>query len=123
VENEDGVRELTRRVLEQEGCRVLAAQSGEEAATALEQFGSELDLVVSDVILPDMAATELERRVSEGRQDLPVLYMSAYSRDEVRQRSLIPADRPFIQKPFTAADLIGAVWREMDAKSRPVVSG
>ena len=123
VESEEGVRELTRRVLEQEGCRVLAAQSGEEAATVLEQFGPELDLVVSDVILPDMAATELERRVNEGRQDLPVLYMSAYSRDEVRDRSLIPSDRPFIQKPFTAADLIGAVWREMDAKSRPVVSG
>jgi CheY-like chemotaxis protein len=70
-----------------------------------------------------MAATALERKVGESRPDLPVLYMSAYSRDEVLERGLIPADRPFVQKPFTAADLTGAVWREMEAKSRPVVSG
>jgi two-component system, cell cycle sensor histidine kinase and response regulator CckA len=123
VEDEEGVRELTRRVLEQEGCRVFDAQSGEDAAKALERFGSEIDLVVTDVILPDMAATELERRVGESRQDLPVLYMSAYSWDELLERGLIPAGCPFVQKPFTAADLIGAVWREMDAKSRQVVSG
>jgi two-component system, cell cycle sensor histidine kinase and response regulator CckA len=123
VEDEEGVRELTRRVLEQEGCRVFDAQSGQEAATTLERFGSEIDLVISDVILPDMAATELERRVGETRPDLPVLYMSAYSRDEVLERGLIPADRPFVQKPFTAVDLTGAVWREMEARYRAVVSG
>jgi hypothetical protein len=55
----------------------------------LERFGSEIDLVISDVVLPDMAATELERRV----------------------------------EPFTAVDLTGAVWREMEANPRPVVSG
>jgi PAS domain S-box-containing protein len=123
VEDEEGVLELTRRVLEQEGCRVFDARSGEEAAATLERFASEIDLVISDVILPDMAATALERKVGESRPDLPVLYMSAYSRDEVLERGLIPADRPFVQKPFTAADLTGAVWREMEAKSRPVVSG
>jgi two-component system, cell cycle sensor histidine kinase and response regulator CckA len=123
VENEEGVRELTRRVLEGEGCRVFEARSGEDAASALERFGSEIDLVLADVILPDMGAAELERRVAESRQDTSILYMSAYSRDEIVERSLIPADRPFVQKPFTAADLIEAVWREMDARSRPVVSG
>jgi two-component system cell cycle sensor histidine kinase/response regulator CckA len=123
VEDEEGVRELTRRILEQEGCRVFDARSGEEAVTALERLALEIDLVISDVILPDMAAIELERRVGESRPDLPVLYMSAYSRDEVLERGLIPADRPFVQKPFTAVDLTGAVWRELEAKSRPVVSG
>jgi two-component system cell cycle sensor histidine kinase/response regulator CckA len=123
VEDEEGVRELTRRVLEQEGCRVLDARSGEEAVTALERFGSEMDLVIADVILPDMAATELQRKVSESRPDLPVLYMSAYSREEVLERGLVPANRPFLQKPFTAIDLTGAVWREMDGRSGPVVSG
>jgi two-component system, cell cycle sensor histidine kinase and response regulator CckA len=123
VEDEEGVRELARRVLEQEGCRVFDARTGEEAATALERFGTEIDLVISDVILPDMAAAELERRVGEHRPDLPVLYMSAYSRDEVLERGLVPADRPFLQKPFAAVDLTGAVWREMNGKSRPVVSG
>jgi two-component system, cell cycle sensor histidine kinase and response regulator CckA len=115
VEDEDGVRELTRRVLEQEGCRVLDARSGEEAATALERSASEIDLVISDVILPDMAAIELERRAGQHRPDLPILYMSGYSREDVLARGLIPADRPFIQKPFTAVDLTDSVWREMGA--------
>jgi two-component system cell cycle sensor histidine kinase/response regulator CckA len=123
VEDEEGVRELARRVLEQEGCRVFDARTGTEAATTLERFGSEIDLVISDVILPDMAAAELERRVGERRPDLPVLYMSAYSRDEILERGLVPADRPFLQKPFAAVDLTGAVWREMNGRSRPVVSG
>jgi two-component system cell cycle sensor histidine kinase/response regulator CckA len=122
VENEEGVRELTRRVLEQEGCRVFDARNGADAVSALEGSGSEIDLVVADVILPDMSAAELERRIGESRQGLPILYMSAYSRDEIVERSVIPADRPFVQKPFAAADLIGAVWREMNGKSRPVVS-
>ena len=73
-------------------------------------------------MLPDMAAAELERKVGESRLDLPILYMSGYSRDEVLERGLVPAGRPFIQKPFTATDLTGAVWREMETKSRPVVS-
>jgi two-component system cell cycle sensor histidine kinase/response regulator CckA len=122
VEGEEGVRELTRRVLELEGHRVVEARNGEEAATALERFAPEINLVISDVILPDMAAAELERKVGESRLDLPILYMSGYSRDEVLERGLVPADRPFIQKPFTATDLTGAVWREMETKSRPVVS-
>jgi two-component system cell cycle sensor histidine kinase/response regulator CckA len=122
VEDEEGVRELARRVLELEGYQVVVARSGGEAVSVLEQFGSNINLVISDVILPDMAATELDRKLVRSRADLPILYMSGYSRTEVLERGLVPPERPFIQKPFTAADLTNAVGREIERKSRPVVS-
>jgi two-component system cell cycle sensor histidine kinase/response regulator CckA len=122
VEDEEGVRELARRVLEVEGYQVVEARRGSEAVFALEQFGPDINLVISDVILPDMAATELDRKMVTRRPDLPILYMSGYSRTEVLERGLVPPERPFIQKPFTAADLTNAVGREIERKSRPVVS-
>jgi CheY-like chemotaxis protein len=122
VEDEEGVRELARRVLEAEGYQVVEARGGGEAVFALEQFGPDISLVISDVILPDMAATELNRKLVRSRADLPIVYMSGYSRTEVLERGLVPPERPFIQKPFTAADLTNAVGREIERKSRPVVS-
>ncbi len=122
VEDEEGVRELARRVLELEGYQVVEARGGGEAVSALEQFGPDINLVISDVILPDMAATELDRKMVRSRPDLPIVYMSGYSRTEVLERGLVPPERPFIQKPFTAADLTNAVGREIERKSRPVVS-
>lgn len=116
IEDEDGVRELARRVLEQEGCRVLSRRTGEDALMALEAFGSGIDLVLADVILPDMATGDLERRVRALRPQLPLLYMSGSSRADVIERGLIPAEHPFIQKPFTPEELAGAVWRQMRAR-------
>jgi CheY-like chemotaxis protein len=115
IEDEDGVRELARRVLEQEGYAAREVRGGAEAVAMLDIAGSEIDLVLSDVIVPDMGTVELERRILERRPDLPILYMSAYSRDEVVGRGLIPAERPFIQKPFTGAELVDVVGRELDS--------
>jgi DNA-binding NtrC family response regulator len=81
----------------------------------LDAAGSEVDLVLSDVIVPDMGTVELEGRILGRRPGLPILYMSAYSRDEVVGRGLIPAERPFIQKPFTGAELVDVVGRELDS--------
>ena len=115
IEDEDGVRELARRVLEQEGYAAREVRGGAEAVAMLDTAGSEIDLVLSDVIVPDMGTVELERRILEQRPGLPILYMSAYSRDEVVGRGLIPAERPFIQKPFTGAELVDVVGRELDS--------
>ena len=115
IEDEDGVRELTRRVLEDEGYAVRDVGSGADAVAMLDAAGSEVDLVLSDVIVPDMGTVELEGRILERRPGLPILYMSGYARDEVVGRGLVPADRPFIQKPFTGAELVDAVGRRLDS--------
>jgi two-component system cell cycle sensor histidine kinase/response regulator CckA len=113
VEDEEGVRELAHRVLEEQGHRIIDARDGLEALAKLEEFGSDLDLVLSDVVVPGIGTSELDRTVREVRPDLPILYMSGYSRDEMIERGMIDPDRPFLQKPFTADELTELVCREL----------
>jgi nitrogen-specific signal transduction histidine kinase/CheY-like chemotaxis protein len=113
VEDEEGVRELARRVLEQEGFRVLEVKSGAEAIAALDDQAAEIDLVLSDVVTPDLAAVELEAVLRARRSELPLLYMSGYSWEEVVSRGLVSGERRFIQKPFTPAELVHAVTEEL----------
>jgi PAS domain S-box-containing protein len=115
IEDEDGVRELARRVLEQEGYLVHDVRNGAEAVQILETANPEIELVLSDVIVPDMATVQLEQRILGRQPNLRILYMSGYSREEVVQRGLVPAERSFIQKPFTGADLVDLVGRELAA--------
>jgi PAS domain S-box-containing protein len=115
VEDEAGVRELARRILEAEGYQVLDVTTGAEAAAILDSSSAAVDLVLSDVIVADMGTVELERQIRERRPGMPILYMSGYSRDDVVERGLVPEDRPFIQKPFTATELTEEVGRELAA--------
>jgi PAS domain S-box-containing protein len=113
VEDEEGVRDLVHRVLEEQGHQVLDAPDGERAFSMLDEFGLELDLVLSDIVVPGIGAGELDRKIRQLRPDLPVVYMSGYSRDEMVDRGLIDPDRPFLQKPFTGEELSDLVYREL----------
>jgi CheY-like chemotaxis protein len=115
VEDEDGVRDLARRVLEQQGHRVLEARDGAEVVEILDRCGGDLDLVLSDVIVPDSSTTELQSDIRARRPDLPILYMSGYSRQEMVQRGLVPVEGAFLQKPFTAEELGNLVCRHLEA--------
>jgi PAS domain S-box-containing protein len=115
VEDEDGVRDLARRVLEQQGHYVLEARDGPEALEVLERSAGDLDLVLSDVIVPEIGTNELEQDLRRRRPDLPILYMSGYSREEMVGRGLVPPNGPFLQKPFTAEELGELVCRELES--------
>jgi CheY-like chemotaxis protein len=107
VEDEEAVRTLARRTLEEAGYRVLVAANGRSALELL--AGADVDLVLCDVILPEMSGHELGRRIASVRPELPILYMSGYPGLEVVERGLITQDAPFIEKPFTAAGLASSV--------------
>jgi two-component system, cell cycle sensor histidine kinase and response regulator CckA len=115
VEDEDGVRDLARRVLELQGHQVLEARDGPDALEALERYGADLDLVLSDVIVPNIGTNELERELRRRRPELPVVYMSGYSQEEMVHRGLVPAGGAFLQKPFTAEELGELVCRQLPA--------
>jgi DNA-binding NtrC family response regulator len=66
-----------------------------------------------------VSASELEQEVRDQRPDLPILYMSGYSRDEMMQRGLIAPDRPFLQKPFSADDLSRLVCQHLESRAAP----
>jgi two-component system cell cycle sensor histidine kinase/response regulator CckA len=117
IEDEEGVRELAQRVLEQLGHHVLEAHDGNQALSLLEKFSTELDLILSDAVVPRIGTAELEDRVHELRPDLPVVFMSGYSRDEMVERGLINPYRPFLQKPFTTTDLAEVVCRVLERRT------
>jgi two-component system, cell cycle sensor histidine kinase and response regulator CckA len=114
LEDEDGVRSLARRVLEQQGHHVLEARDGPEALDLLGRHAADLDLVLSDVIVPEIGTNDLENDLRRHRPDLPILYMSGYSRDEMVERGLVPSGGAFLQKPFTAEELGQLVCRQME---------
>jgi two-component system cell cycle sensor histidine kinase/response regulator CckA len=121
VEDEEGVRQLAGRILEARGYRVLEARNGEEALSVLDQAAEPVDLVLTDVVVPDLGTGDLARRVREAR-DVPILYMSGYPREDVLERRLITADQPFLQKPFTGDELAEQVGRIL-RNDAPVVEG
>jgi CheY-like chemotaxis protein len=121
IEDEDGVRELARRILEVEGYDVLDVRNGSDAVRVVEKLQAGIDLVLSDVVMPDMTAVELEERIRQTRPGIPILFMSGYAQEEVVSRGLVAAGPRFIQKPFTAAELADFLAQELNA-ARPVVA-
>ncbi len=112
VEDEPLVRSITSRTLRDAGYRVLVAADAREA---LELAGSaELDLVVSDVVMPDMTGPMLARMLAERRTGLRVLFVSGYSRQAVAERGLEGGTPDYLQKPFTASALLQRVRQVLD---------
>ncbi|MEO7998399.1 MAG: ATP-binding protein [Gemmatimonadaceae bacterium] len=109
VEDERGVRELALRVLNRAGYRVLVASDGVEALAIWEDNPAQIDVVVTDVVMPRLGGSELVTRLRGERIDVPVLFMSGYARNAAIGDA--PADRRtrFLQKPFTVPALQHAV--------------
>jgi two-component system, cell cycle sensor histidine kinase and response regulator CckA len=111
LEDEDGVRELAARVLRDRGYEVTLARNGAEALANLRDGGASPDLLLTDVIVPDMGTDELEWEVRSLLPEIPILYMSGYPRDDILARGLLKEDQPFLQKPFTGEHLAHEVGR------------
>src|SRR5690349_9775770 len=79
VDDEESIRDLTRRILTRGGYEVIAASGGEEALSLITDESEQVDLLLTDVIMPRMSGKELAERFSSLRAGARVLYMSAYS--------------------------------------------
>jgi two-component system cell cycle sensor histidine kinase/response regulator CckA len=121
IEDEDGVRELAARILADRTHRVLVARSGDEALSELDRERGSVDLVLTDVIVPDIGTDRLAQEVRSRYPEVPILYMSGYPRDEIVRQGLLAGEQPFLQKPFTAQQLTRAVDDAL-AATRPVVA-
>jgi CheY-like chemotaxis protein len=104
VEDEESVRRFARAALEEQGYRVLEAGHGWEALMRLAEFDGAVDLVIADVMMPEMGGSELARRLAVERPGLPILFLSGYTDDELTLRNLGPPS-VFVQKPFTPGAL------------------
>jgi DNA-binding NtrC family response regulator len=106
VEDEGLVRVLTREVLESEGYRVLVAAGAEDAMRIFEDVGEEVDLLLTDLVLPGTSGVELSHALRERVPEMKVLLVSGYDNG-----MLGPEERviPFLQKPFERASLLAKV--------------
>jgi len=107
AEDEDSVRRVTARVLEQAGFEVLACGDGLEAIAALEA-GERFSLLITDVVMPGASGRELADRAHELDARMPVLYMSGYTEDIISTHDVVTGDMAFLRKPFTARNLLNA---------------
>jgi PAS domain S-box-containing protein len=112
VEDEDEVRKVTSEILRGAGYRVLEARHGKEALQIAEEHREAIDLLVADVIMPEMSGLELAARLCSVRRGLRVLYVSGYAADSGVREQVLNRRATFLQKPFAAGDLTRTV-REM----------
>ena len=108
VEDEDAVRKVTEGMLNRAGYRVLSAATPREASGIFDAHAAEIDLLVSDVVMPETHGPELARQFASRRPDLRVLFVSGHS-DTMPMRTTAPSRTAFLAKPFTSASLVGAV--------------
>ena len=106
VEDEEGVRRLSKRILEKAGYRVLEASNGDEAEAVYAEHRGAVDLLVTDVIMPGCGGPELLGRLQVRAPNMRVLYMSGYTEQSAFHKFGIEAGLPFVQKPFTSAQLV-----------------
>ena len=118
VEDEDGVRDITRRILSESGYEVIAASSGDAALEHWASRGREIDAVVTDVVMPGLSGKELAVRIRSDRPEVAVVFMSGYPSDFVghsvdRDRSVT-----LLRKPFGRATLLASVRAAIDGGAR-----
>jgi CheY-like chemotaxis protein len=117
AEDEAGVRQIMRRVLETRGYTVLTARDGGEAMAMAEGHRGTIDLLMSDVVMPDMNGRELARRLTAVRPTLQVLFLSGYTDDAIFQHGVLQPGVFFLQKPFSPGDLARKVQDVLAARS------
>ncbi|MEM7032237.1 MAG: PAS domain S-box protein [Chloroflexota bacterium] len=112
VEDDDGVRLVTRKFLQKWGYRVFDTSQPEEALSLCKQYGKQIDLLITDVIMPEISGRELAEQVLLINPELRVLYISGYTDDLLNSHGLFASDIALLDKPFSSTAL-GQKVRDM----------
>ncbi|MGZ8392352.1 MAG: PAS domain-containing hybrid sensor histidine kinase/response regulator [Gemmatimonadales bacterium] len=120
VEDEEGVRSLTCRVLRTYGYTVLEAENGGEALLIAEQHPAPIHILLTDVVLPRMSGRKLAERLVRASSTLRVLYMSGYTDGAIVNHGALEPGTAFIQKPFTPEGLAQKLREVLDSPDASV---
>jgi len=120
VEDQEQVRAVAHAILKRSGYRVLVAQHAADALLHCSAQAEPIELLVTDVVMPQMSGAELAKRAIAVRPALKVLYMSGYTDDSVVRHGILESEMTFLQKPFTPESLTRKVREVLDA---PVAAG
>lgn len=114
VEDEERVRQLAQTVLQSKGYMVLEAGHGSEALFLFEQHQGPIDLLLTDVVMPQMSGRELAEQLKARQPQLKVLFMSGYTDDAVVRHGLLAAKVEYLAKPFALDTLVAKVREVLD---------
>ena len=118
VEDEEGLRVLNARGLTSRGYTVVEAGNGVEAIEMLERHGGNVDLVVSDVMMPEMDGPTLFKELRKRHPDIKMIFVSGYAEDAFQKSLPDPEKYDFLPKPFTLKQLVAQV-KETMSRARP----
>jgi len=115
VEDEPALLALSKIMLEQLGYRVMAASLPGEAIQWAEGHAGEIDLLITDVVMPEMNGHDLAKHLQQLRPNIKCLFMSGYTADVIADHGILDEGIHFIQKPFSHADLARRLRDVLDA--------
>ena len=105
VEDEEVVMNLSRRMFEELGYRVIAFKKPDEAIRWITDHDEHIDLLMTDIVMPDMNGRELSKRITSIKPDIKCLFMSGYTADVIARQGILDERLYFIQKPFSLKEL------------------
>ncbi|HVQ36766.1 MAG TPA: PAS domain S-box protein, partial [Pyrinomonadaceae bacterium] len=118
VEDEDVVRGIAKKILEQAGYNVLDAKGGEDAFRISETHHEHIHLLLTDVVMPEISGKEVADRLTSSRPSLAVLFMSGYTDETIVHHGVLDSNVEFIQKPFSPEALAKTVRAVLDSWDR-----
>ncbi|MEX1184850.1 MAG: PAS domain S-box protein [Gemmatimonadota bacterium] len=114
VEDEKSVRDLAVRMLRKQGYEVIAATNGREALELIERDRLEIDLLLTDVMMPELNGQGLARAVRAAMPGVPIIFMSGYNEEAVLRHGVLAGGTAFIEKPFSPAVLLDLIRGTLD---------
>ncbi|MEW6125679.1 MAG: PAS domain S-box protein [Acidobacteriota bacterium] len=119
VEDEESVRQIAKLTLEMRGYLVLEARNARDAIFLRENYSGKIDLLVTDVVMPEMSGRELAERLRMNDPTLNILFMSGYIDDAILRHGISAAHHTFLSKPFSPSALVEKVRHILDEPKKP----
>ncbi len=114
VEDEESVRQMIQKILASSGYTILEARHGSDALLISREHQGHIDLLLTDVVMPELNGPQLAEALSTPRPEMRVMFMSGYTRNEVDRRGLANSGIAFLHKPFTVSELTLLVREVLD---------
>ena len=115
VEDEEALREVTRRILARRGYEVISAANGKEAIDLIARYDGALDLLLTDVVMPEMLGEQVAVEIQRLRPDIRVVFMSGYAEPVLGARGALDEGVVLVSKPFSETELLTKIRDALDA--------